>query len=286
MKTRILSCLLLPLLLALTANPVQARYYQPQTGRFQTMDSYEGSQSEPPSLHKYLYCHDNPVNGVDPSGHEFSISGVFYSISAQVYLFGQTHAAVLGAAKIGLTTLSLGLVAADSAGLLTSDRGIAGIYLSSGGNPFAEASYVVGEIRTLRTALIAARTVPTAIHAFTQAETAIINEARQILSSAEFAQLRAAKEAGQTLRVTINGRTIQYEAGAPWSGFTWAEQRGFVLGDEAFASEAELSKTVLHELHRLTIGTIVPGGSISVASPTAKETLAAYQFAEKAAKGL
>jgi hypothetical protein len=286
MKLRTLTSALLAAAVFLAPRVSDARWLNPNTGRFQTMDSYEGSQGDPLSLHKYLYAAGNPVNNIDPSGHEFSISGVFYSISAQAYLFGQTHAAVLGAAKVGLTTLSLGLVAADSAGLLTSDRTIAGIYLSSGGNPFAEASYVLGEIRTLRTALIAAKTVPSAIQTFTQAETAIINEARQILNSAEFAQLRAAKEAGRTLRVTINGRTIQYEAGAPWSGFTWTEQRGFVLGDEAFASEAELSKTVLHELHRLTIGTIVPGGSISVASPAARETLDAYQFAEKAAKGL
>ena len=33
------------------------------------MDSYEGSHSDPLSLHKYLYCHVNPVNVIDPSGH-------------------------------------------------------------------------------------------------------------------------------------------------------------------------------------------------------------------------
>ena len=32
------------------------------------MDSYEGGQSDPLSLHKYLYCHADPVNGIDPSG--------------------------------------------------------------------------------------------------------------------------------------------------------------------------------------------------------------------------
>ncbi len=45
-----------------------ARWMNPDTGRFHTMDSYEGDQENPISLHKYLYCHDNPANGTDPSG--------------------------------------------------------------------------------------------------------------------------------------------------------------------------------------------------------------------------
>ena len=59
----------------------RARYYAPELGRFWSMDSYEGSQGDPLSLHKYLYCHANPVNGVDPSGHEFSIGGLSSAIS-------------------------------------------------------------------------------------------------------------------------------------------------------------------------------------------------------------
>jgi RHS repeat-associated protein len=51
------------------------RYCSPDLGRFWTMDSFEGSQSDPLSLHKYLYAHDNPVNGIDPSGHEFTLVG-------------------------------------------------------------------------------------------------------------------------------------------------------------------------------------------------------------------
>jgi RHS repeat-associated protein len=48
----------------------RARYFNPQNGRFWTADSFEGGQGDPLSLHKYLYCHDNPVNGIDPSGHD------------------------------------------------------------------------------------------------------------------------------------------------------------------------------------------------------------------------
>ncbi len=58
------------LVLALVVGPLsaQARYLNPNTGRFQTMDSYEGNTQDPQSLHKYLYAHGNPVNSTDPSG--------------------------------------------------------------------------------------------------------------------------------------------------------------------------------------------------------------------------
>jgi RHS repeat-associated protein len=48
----------------------RARYFNPNTGRFWTMDSYAGNQEDPLSIHKYLYGADNPVDGSDPSGHD------------------------------------------------------------------------------------------------------------------------------------------------------------------------------------------------------------------------
>jgi RHS repeat-associated protein len=48
---------------------LRARYMNPRTGRFMTMDSYEGVNDRPMSLHKYLYADATPVNGNDPSGH-------------------------------------------------------------------------------------------------------------------------------------------------------------------------------------------------------------------------
>ena len=40
----------------------------PLTGRFWTADSYEGSQRDPMSLHRYLYANTNPIYGIDPTG--------------------------------------------------------------------------------------------------------------------------------------------------------------------------------------------------------------------------
>jgi len=47
---------------------LRARYYNPSNGRFNRVDPFSGNNQDPQSLHKYLYCHANPVNGVDPTG--------------------------------------------------------------------------------------------------------------------------------------------------------------------------------------------------------------------------
>ena len=46
------------------------RYSNPNTGRLMSRDSFEGSVFDPPSLHRYTYCANNPANCIDPSGKE------------------------------------------------------------------------------------------------------------------------------------------------------------------------------------------------------------------------
>ena len=58
---------------------LRARYYDPATGRFNRLDPFAGNNSDPQSLHKYLYAHANPVMNVDPSGL-FSITATLSSI--------------------------------------------------------------------------------------------------------------------------------------------------------------------------------------------------------------
>ena len=48
---------------------LRARYYDPKSGRFVSMDTFAGYGTDPPSLHKYLYAHADPVNNIDPTGH-------------------------------------------------------------------------------------------------------------------------------------------------------------------------------------------------------------------------
>jgi RHS repeat-associated protein len=47
---------------------MRARYMNPRSGRFWTMDTFGGNNSDPPSLHKYLYAGSDPINKTDPSG--------------------------------------------------------------------------------------------------------------------------------------------------------------------------------------------------------------------------
>ena len=48
---------------------LNARYYNPEDGRFLTEDTYHGENDKPDTQHLYVYCVNNPVNYVDPSGH-------------------------------------------------------------------------------------------------------------------------------------------------------------------------------------------------------------------------
>lgn len=52
---------------------LRARYMDPSTGTFISMDSYQGSLYDPVSLHKYLYANANPVKYTDPTGY-FSLA--------------------------------------------------------------------------------------------------------------------------------------------------------------------------------------------------------------------
>ena len=49
---------------------LRARYMNAANGRFWNADSYEGSQSAPSSLHKYLYANADPISFGDASGFE------------------------------------------------------------------------------------------------------------------------------------------------------------------------------------------------------------------------
>jgi RHS repeat-associated protein len=48
---------------------LRARYLDGNIGRFTVMDSYEGNDEKPLSLHKYLFADGNPVNNIDPTGN-------------------------------------------------------------------------------------------------------------------------------------------------------------------------------------------------------------------------
>lgn len=49
---------------------LNARYYDPENGRFISQDSYRGELDDAVQWHLYAYCANNPINYIDPSGHK------------------------------------------------------------------------------------------------------------------------------------------------------------------------------------------------------------------------
>lgn len=142
-------------------------------------------------------------------------------------------------------------------------------------------AYVTGKV--FEGVKLPTKGAPNTIKGFNAVESNIINEAKTMINSSEFAQIKAAHRAGQSVTVNIGGRIIQYEPGLNASGMTMFGENGFLIGNEAFTSSGELSKTVLHELYRLNTSANSAGVSAELA---AQETKAAFDFAEKAIKEL
>jgi len=88
---------------------LRARYMNPNTGTFISMDSYAGSIFEPVSLHKYLYANANPVMYEDPSGYMASLGEVVVTVGALIQLNAQTICAqaFIGALIGGMTNTTL-----------------------------------------------------------------------------------------------------------------------------------------------------------------------------------
>jgi hypothetical protein len=93
-----------PLAHAITASkPVEKGvrvYLNPNTGRFWTTDSYSGNNSDPLSLHKYLYAHGNAVMNSDPSGR--MTLGELVVVTATKAIIGAVTGAVIGGTIGGL----------------------------------------------------------------------------------------------------------------------------------------------------------------------------------------
>jgi RHS repeat-associated protein len=67
---------------------LRARYYNQSNGRFNSLDSFKGSNFDPQSLHKYCYTHDDPTNGIDPSGlYPGGIVGVLATLCVAAIVF-------------------------------------------------------------------------------------------------------------------------------------------------------------------------------------------------------
>lgn len=94
---------------------LRARYYDSSVGRFTQQDTWMGRNSDPVTLHKYLYANADPVRYVDYSGN-FSIGSVMsaVNITARLATIANTSYTVfkiasgeeeLSASQIGSTLL-------------------------------------------------------------------------------------------------------------------------------------------------------------------------------------
>ena len=83
---------------------LRARYMDTSTGRFISMDTYQGSTADPISLHKYLYANSNPVTYTDPSGYtSITMNDVMGGIAINSILDGIIVASCL---DLGLKLIS------------------------------------------------------------------------------------------------------------------------------------------------------------------------------------
>ncbi|SCW32657.1 RHS repeat-associated core domain-containing protein [Eubacterium ruminantium] len=74
---------------------LRARYMNPATATFTSMDSYAGNIYDPASLHRYLYANANPVKYTDPSGHKPFLQ-VMVAVSIKVILSAAVTSCIMG----------------------------------------------------------------------------------------------------------------------------------------------------------------------------------------------
>jgi RHS repeat-associated protein len=84
---------------------LRARYYGSTTGIFNRIDPFFGNLNDPQSLHKYLYTHADPINGIDPTGL-FSATGMVGTIGVAMASAASTVTATIAAHPI-ISMLSL-----------------------------------------------------------------------------------------------------------------------------------------------------------------------------------
>ena len=104
---------------------LRARMYDPTMMRFTSRDPVDGKFGEPLTLHKYLYCRNDGVNLVDPSGRISMAATLINNTIKRPYLEhqGRTYEALNGAG--GVTALE---------SMVTLTNLVAGFYQNGGAN--------------------------------------------------------------------------------------------------------------------------------------------------------
>ncbi|MFC4812428.1 RHS repeat domain-containing protein, partial [Paenibacillus sp. GCM10023250] len=118
---------------------LRARWYNPETARFISEDTYEGELKNPNSLNLYTYVENNPLTHTDPSGH-WLIDAIF--LAADVVSFVK-NPSLANAAWIAGDVASF----ADPTGAASTAAHVAkGAHAVAEGVHAAEAAKVSGKI--------------------------------------------------------------------------------------------------------------------------------------------
>jgi|GEM_PF-5601760 RHS repeat-associated protein len=99
----------------------RARYYDQRQGRFWSMDDFEGSLDEPLALHRYTFAVENPVNNVDPSGHDAEVD-TLGALSVGGTIEGITAVNVLKVLGVVTSALLTGVGLASMTDVLLASR--------------------------------------------------------------------------------------------------------------------------------------------------------------------
>jgi RHS repeat-associated protein len=87
-----------------------ARYYDPQLGRFIQADTIVPSATSPQTLNRYSYCSNNPLNAVDPTGHIGWIAAVIIGAAVGAAMSAATGGNILLGAACGAIGGALGCI--------------------------------------------------------------------------------------------------------------------------------------------------------------------------------
>jgi RHS repeat-associated protein len=179
----------------------QARYYDPQIGRFITQDPFEGDWMTPMSLHHYLYAYANPTSYIDVDGNIAILAEAANQLSGfNSWLSSSTAGCNTGivcgvaGATIGVTrgVVGLGEVALRGSNLLANTVSLAAgqVGLNSQENIDAHAKEISGTIDALDHTVGAVKNLTTekvADKVFSTAEKALVGDAGAVSNITEIA---------------------------------------------------------------------------------------------------
>jgi len=91
---------------------LRARYYDQGNGRFNRLDPFGGARYDPQSLHKYAYCHCDPIQWNDPTGERVA-SLMWFKIGLVVLgiIAGITIGAIVDGVRGAIIGALIGAVA-------------------------------------------------------------------------------------------------------------------------------------------------------------------------------